>query len=138
VFGTKTAPTMLAAAAFDPSGAMRYSGAGDHPFAGRSDLGAAAPVWRRDGVMAALVRLKRDGPLGVRALDPEGRVLDLATLSDLTPRAGTSLTVRWDAQRAQALVTVRAPGSTARHGEYWLVRLRQPPVATAGGPGSVR
>lgn len=86
-------------------------------------LGVASgqgPGWRSDGLLVALVRPKRGGPLALRAFDPRagGAAQDLGTLPQLTD---TPEGVRWDLARGQALVTLRGSAGAGQF-DLWLVR----------------
>ena len=83
---------------------------------------ADAPTWRPDGTIVVLVRAKRDGPLLLRAIEPDGEGRDLAELS-LPP--AVTFTVRWDVAHAQAIVALPGPASPAMNAPtYWRVRFR--------------
>jgi hypothetical protein len=81
----------------------------------------AAPVWRPDGLPAALARGK-GGVLALRAVEPGGAVRDVAALP---LRASGPLAARWDAARARAFVAVAGAGPAGTgQPEVWLVRFR--------------
>ena len=87
-----------------------------------SDVGAF-PVWRPDGVAAALARGK-GGALGLRAVEPDGAVRDVAALP---LRAPGPFAARWDAVHGRAIVAVAGAGPSgagAGQPEFWLVRFR--------------
>jgi dipeptidyl aminopeptidase/acylaminoacyl peptidase len=107
---------------FSPRGPGLFAATADRPRPAR--LGAAeglAPAWRPDGQLVTLARPKGSGgPLGLRAIEPDGRARELV---ELPLRPGGAVAARWDPTARRALVAARAGGRV----DHWLLDFR-------GGP----
>ncbi|MCC7368841.1 MAG: PEGA domain-containing protein [Chloroflexi bacterium] len=104
---------------FSPRGPGLFAAAADRPRPTR--LGAAeglAPAWRPDGQLVTLARPKGSGgPLGLRAIEPDGRVRELV---ELPLRTSGAVAARWDPVARRALVAARAGGRV----DHWLLDFR--------------
>lgn len=84
-----------------------------------SDVAGQGPGWRGDGLIVALARPKRNGPLMLRAFDPAtGAAQDLGAIPQPTDAPEG---LRWDPARGQALIAVRGAGGGGQF-DLWLVR----------------
>lgn len=84
------------------------------------DAGGQGPGWREDGRFVVLARPKRNGPLVLRLIEPDGTVHDG---SALPLPAATVAGVRWDLARGVALVALGGAGGIDGGAlDLWLVR----------------
>ena len=74
------------------------------------------PVWRPDGSLVVFGKPNKGSGLTLRLISSSGPPQDLATL----PFSGQLAGVRWDADRAQALLALRASTDAGSQTDYWL------------------
>ena len=86
------------------------------------DAEGQAPVWRSDGVILVLARVGSNKPLVLRQVAMNGESQEVG---EVPLQAGSTFAVRWDAEHAQAIITLdRSGGLGNSQPDYWLVSWR--------------